>query len=138
MKYHDPGTITKQSHPNLVALAMKIFPDYRGRKFGARVQERYRVWDFWDGGSRTYTQFVDLRTGKTVPSGAIPETLRQKAGNPFGLAITDEFPLPEYLAVVEHRISCGKDVGLRVILPPTHQGMLTGDRPSLVSQTEEG
>jgi len=52
-RYQNPNAITKQTHPTLIALAMLVYPNYRGRKFEAVVRERYRVWDCWDGGSRS-------------------------------------------------------------------------------------
>lgn len=118
--------ITRHSHPRVVAILLKAYPDYRGRLFTVHVQTQYRVWDFWDGGSRTYTAFVHLPTGRIAGSETIPQALRQTQGNWFNLPITGSFDLPGDVAVAEHRISCGVDRGLCLVLRPEAAASLLG------------
>ena len=109
--------VTKASHGDAVRLMMLAFPSYRGRKFYIDVSESVYIRDFWDGGSRDYARFLHIPSGQIVGSDAIPMSMRQKAGNWFGLPIAEGTLRPD-VALVEHSISCGKDCGLTLTLHP--------------------
>lgn len=99
-------------------LRQSVCPAYRGRdSVRVRVQESVRVHDYWDGGGRTYAYFVDLQTRRVLSSDAILQEARQTMSNPFGLAMVT-ITLRPGVALVEHSIFCGKDVGLSLIVHP--------------------
>lgn len=80
--------------------------------------ETYSMHDYWDGGSRARCVFIDLVSGKVLPSSAIPREQRQQKGNPFNLPIADITLTPRY-AIVVHSTFCGKDMGYRIYIHPT-------------------
>jgi hypothetical protein len=101
------------------------FPTWKGRRpIHVEQAESLQIMDFWDGGSRDYTVFLDLATMRVVSSQTIPPGLRQKAGNPYTLVIA-KVPIPPGIAIVQHVISCGKDAGLRVYVNPADSPRLT-------------
>lgn len=110
------------SDPTIKQIVAQCYPAYKGRRpVRIDVRETHRVWDFWDGGSRDYTVFYDLGTGRVAPSSAIKavEGMTQKQGNWFNLPISDgPVTIPPGVIVVIHSIFCGKDVGIRIIVRP--------------------
>lgn len=62
---------------------------------------------YWDGGSRTTYTFINLETWQTAP-------LPVECTNPFRQAAYASYILPFNIAVLEHHILCGKDMGLEL------------------------
>jgi len=111
-----------------VAKFVKHFPSYKGRRpIKVREAKSYRVSDYWDGGSRTYTYFVDANTGTMLLDSEVGFQV-QTAANPFNLRL-GSVELRPGVAVVEHSIFRGKDVGLRVILHPDDYAKFNEDKP---------
>ena len=117
--YHPP---IKVNAAEPAARLMKAsFPDYRGRKYRIVVTEGpISLNSHWAGGSRDYFQVVRLADGAavTVPqngSGFEPASVNQ------GLipALQERLPAPG-IAVVEHSIFCGKDIGLTLHVHPSN------------------
>lgn len=94
------------------------FPGATSRRtVKVEARESYHVADYWDGGSRDETVFVNLDSLSAVSSEALPRETRQTAGNPYSLPIADVKVLPGF-AIVVHVIFRSKDLGYRVILHP--------------------
>jgi hypothetical protein len=100
------------NHPEVIALAQKAYPDYRGKKYRVEVRERINVQSYWDGGSRSYFKFIRLDGS--------PDTVTIPAQSAFDPQIkgADSVPLVSGLACVEHTYFCGKDMGIRVHVHP--------------------
>jgi hypothetical protein len=82
----------------------RAFPDAKSRRTVlVSFRNKVHVSDFWDGGSRTYTRFLDMRTGAVLSADDIPKGQRQVRGNPYGLPIAD-VELSPHIAVVEHTL----------------------------------
>ncbi len=86
-------------------------------------KEIYRLWNFWDGGSKTTSMFIDLSTMRTISAEEIPKEKLQKQGNPYNLPIANCTMYP-HIIVVEHNIFCGKDVGYRLVVHPILSKMI--------------
>ena len=95
-------------------IVRRAFPGAKSRRtVKIRAARSHRVADYWDGGSRDYSVFLELGTLRTMSSDAIPREVRQEASNPFNLPIADVILTPGF-CVVEHTIFCGKDLGYRI------------------------
>lgn len=106
-------------------IATTAYPDYKGRKFFAKIQERpIDTRSYWDGGSRDYFVFVDLRNGRTM--GVPAQSAYDKP-----MANADAIILPEHCACVRRKIFCGKEMGLTVIFPS--QAVLNSCEQSLLA-----
>jgi hypothetical protein len=93
---------------------------YAGHKFKAVVCESLTIpctAGLWDGGSRDLYQAVDLATGQRHSG-----TFQNEA--PWGDRKDREVALVPGLAIVEHSIFCGKDMGLTFYLHPTNAAAL--------------
>jgi hypothetical protein len=107
----------KKSDPTVASLVRLCYPEYRGRrKVKVFSKQRYRVHDFWDGGSRDYVEFVHLPTGSLLSLAEIDFEGQDKA-NPFALDMGYANLTPD-VAAVENTIFCGKDLGIRIYLHP--------------------
>ena len=91
----------------LKAIAKYVYPEYRGRKLRIERADTYRMQNYWDGGSRSYVKALDLATGRV--SEAAPSS-----GNPFNDIAHAVVAIPPGIALVEHSIFCGKDIGITV------------------------
>lgn len=111
----NPNAISPTS--SLARLARAAFPRYHGRTYQYRIADTVHVHDYWDGGSRTYVNFVNICTGQMLTSAAMPDDARQHAGNLFNLPVGEARLQPGTVAV-EHGIFCGKDIGLIVVIHP--------------------
>lgn len=86
------------------------FPGYRGRKISSEHTGSVSIYGtYWDGGSRNEFVAVELATMRAQPMAA---SLRDPVE--FGGMRGGSVVVPEGFAIVEHSISCGKDVGCRV------------------------
>lgn len=100
---------------DISSLIRLAFPEAKSRRpVHISFRKNYNVSDYWDGGSRTYTAFVDLHTMQAISSQALPKSARQVMSNPFNLPI-GEVILSNNHCVIEHSIFCGKDMGYRII-----------------------
>jgi hypothetical protein len=81
------------------------------RNVKVRVAETYHVNDYWSGGSRDECRFVKLDTLDVISADQV-EAIRN---NPYRLPSGEVAVLPG-IAVVEHCIFQGKDLGYRVYL----------------------
>ena len=94
------------------------FPEYNGQKFAVEVKERLTLHDLhWDGGTRNEYVAVKLASG---------ESSRAKVANaPWSeRAEGASVDIPPGIAIVEHSIFCGKDIGIRVYLNPANAAKL--------------
>ena len=91
-------------------LFRSAFPSYNGRKFQLRgVDGPVDLRSYWDGGSRDYYALVRF-------DGAVLDMPAQSAFDP-AVPSAGAYNIPEGVAVVEHSIFCGKDMGLTIIVP---------------------
>ena len=109
-------------------LAMRAFPEYRGRRFKLCIlddtgDDKISVslyGGYWDGGSKSYYRFLRLdQTGKTL---AMP-TAHPYFDKDNARAQEGAF-LISGVALVEHSIFCGKDMGLTVTIHPRNAAKL--------------
>lgn len=117
---------TKENAPEIVALALRAFPEYNGKKFHLSVFTPMILASGWEGGSRDTYRFVPLfgSAMMQVPdNGAHP---LQNGGETCKLDV-----LPEGVALVRHCIFCGKDLGLVVYLSEANMTRLLPDKVSL-------
>lgn len=99
----------RRSHPEVKALLALTYPEYTGRSIVLAQQDRYHMADYWDGGSRTYVTAVDLATMRTHAPASFAHT-------PFAKGAHGSFDIPDGVAMVEHVIYCGRDLGIRVVV----------------------
>jgi len=105
-------------------LANVAFPSYRGRKFKWTVAEEVEMPDTaWSGGSRSTYAGVNLTTRR---SATLPNFNPSEFGGP---PTTPVVPVRPGMAIVEHSIFCGKDMGLTFYVHPS-------DAPRLLPPTE--
>jgi hypothetical protein len=98
----------------------KADPEYRGRSIKLVIQDYVCVTDLiWGGGTRSVYRAVnlaDLRASRDTRFLPFPEVTRMEG----------TYPVPDMVAIVEHTIFCGKDLGLRIYINPANvaPGML--------------
>lgn len=113
---------TEYKFSEVQSIVRAAFPGAKSRRpVRIRTSQTYRVRDYWDGGSRTESVVISLETGRSVQLSQLG-FVQQTMGNPFGL-VMGEFPMTEKLMVVEHVISCGKDLGYRLVFHPSKEDM---------------
>lgn len=101
--------LEKKDVPEVI---LNVYPEYRGTKFKVETCESVSLINaYWDGGSRTTYQAVNLDTGGVFP--AVGE-LR----NPFRVPTAPTVDLPPRTAIVAHSIFCGKDMGITIYARP--------------------
>jgi hypothetical protein len=107
----------KKSDPKVAHIIQATYPNYKGRR-KVRVQKResYHVTDYWDGGSRNYVQFFNVRTGQNVAIESV-DYEQQEQSNPFGLRL-GTVRLSSDVVAVENTIFCGKNLGIRIYVHP--------------------
>jgi hypothetical protein len=116
--------ITKGSHPAIVKLMQKTYPDYKGRKFYLEVKEgEIDCTSYWDEGSRTYYKFV--RTDGKVFEAPINTApwIQVKENRKIKL-------IPGLCCITES-IFCGHLCGLTIMFCPE-------DMPKQLTTSEEG
>lgn len=93
------------SDSEIQELARIAYPDYHGRHF--RIEEftgPMNLSSYWGDGSRNYYVIMNLVTKKAEP---IPQGGSGHGDTPYRMS-----SLPENIAVVEHTIYMGKDLGI--------------------------
>lgn len=94
--------------------------DYSGHKFQIRVADSVEVGGvdaYWSGGTRSQFALIHLGTGKTMPHG-------QNVGNGLSPRNATVRLHGDNVAVVEHTIFCGKDLGLTFHIHPNNAAEL--------------
>lgn len=96
---------------DVASFIRRYFPEAKSRRpVKVSVRKSYHVSDYWDGGSRNYAVFVNLRTGENVDPKQVQQLTEGHVYHlPYG-----SVELSEGFAVIEHCIFCGKDLGYRV------------------------
>lgn len=100
------------------------FTSYKGRKLKAVVCEKVTLSDtYWSGGTRSTYTAMQLSTGERVA------IARNSAPSIFGTDYDGtNFPLKPDIAIVEHSIFCGKDMGLTFYVHPDNAAKLLPDQ----------
>jgi hypothetical protein len=107
-------------------LASLIYPDYKGRKFGFYEQEVYHLENYWDGGSRTYSVAIDFKGNSVMmPS--------QESQNPYRKEAHQDFVIPGGVGILEHRIFCGKDLGIYLVLGKDQTNLFSNSYQNLLT-----
>lgn len=105
--------------PNMVPAALRR--GYDGKKFKANVCEQMTIpatAGLWEGGSRDKYSVVQIETGREI------EPVNHNAA-PWNSSRHDvTVKLEPGIAVVEHSISCGKDMGLTFYVHPDNAAKL--------------
>lgn len=109
--------------PEVRKIALAAFPGYSGRKFVLMPDTgaARHLHTYWDGGSKSDYALLELATLRKVqihdPS--------PSPGAPYGGVAA--FPgLRPGFVLVEHRISCGKDMGITIHVLPLNLTPLLG------------
>ncbi|RKY80843.1 hypothetical protein DRQ07_05165 [candidate division KSB1 bacterium] len=99
------------------SIALKGFPNYKGFKFSYHICNNpvITVRSYWDGGSRTYFNFVNFNSS---------EKLKVLEERKEGLHTCKKVELIPGWALVEHSFFCGKDTGLTVLFHSSDKNML--------------
>lgn len=102
--------------PEVRALCLAAFPDYKGRKFSvSQFHPGMSITSMWGGGSKNSYALVDIISCKVVP---LPE----------GFGKLDA--LADGIALVEYCIFAGKHLGCRAYVRPENLTPLLGDATS--------
>jgi hypothetical protein len=99
--------------PNMVPANLRR--GYDGKKFKARVCESMTIpitAGLWDGGSRDTYQIIRLEDG------ALLEPINHNAAPVNGERCEIKVKFEPGIAVIEHSITCGKDMGLTFYVHP--------------------
>jgi hypothetical protein len=107
-------------------LALKLF-SYKGRKFNVIAATNYQLRNYWDGGSKA-TVFAVLREGLKVSTPSV------KTNDPANKQAHACFEIPPGVFLIEHIISCGKDIGITIVVRPDE--LDTGTLPPAPDVTE--
>ena len=109
------------NEPGVRALASAAFPSYAGRKFDFQANETVSLTGgFWDGGSKSTYVAIDLATKRVSPSRDLYHVSSEGAPT---------VSLQPGTAIVEHRVFCGKDMGITFHIHPE-------DSPKLLPATD--
>lgn len=118
----DPSKLRTSDH-RVKELIQRTYPEYRGRKVKIVQRDTYHMSDYWSGGSRTYVVAVNLANMQV-------EHHKGVSSNPFNDSAHDSFSIPDGVAMVEHVIFCGKDLGIRInVNANTYPKMLPSHEP---------
>lgn len=106
--------ITEKSAPEVVVLGRRAFPSYTGKQFKFQPFKGPKsLASYWSGGSRD--SFVFVAINPTV-TGKIH--IGDNGGHPAQPDAQSIEKLALGVALVEHTIFCGKDMGLTIYLNP--------------------
>src|SRR5208282_5018879 len=125
---------------NTIYLDSKDVPQYlrdgyTGKKFKAVVTDSITVPQdagVWGGGSRDTYRFVELATGRSVPSPCQQSAPWSQERQEFNS------PLPAGIAMVEHSMFCGKDMGLTFYVHPDSAAKLLPATGEPLTETQDG
>lgn len=115
--------------PRAKEVGLIAFPEYRGRKFRLEYRDSVTLHGrYWSGGSKSDWMAVNLETRQAFA----PEIGGFENPPQFGGLRSDpKIDIPPGVAIVEHVIFCGKDLGLRVYVRGNTPLPLGGDTKSL-------
>jgi hypothetical protein len=100
------------------SVALRAFPNYKGRKIRADWSGRVSFYDLnWSGGTRNQYRSVHLSDGQTRSMPNLAPWVNPIEGQSAAI--------PPGCAVVEHSMFCGRDLGLRVYFPSSDGRVLT-------------
>ena len=114
--------------PNQVPSTLK--GNYCGKKFKAVITDTVTVPSdagIWGGGSRDTFTFIEIATGRSIPSPCQDTAPWDNRRQEFSGT------LPAGVAMVEHSIFCGKDMGLTFYLRPENAQKLLPERVELTA-----
>jgi len=110
------------SEPGVKELGQAV--GYSGRKYAFKAVEEVQMNStYWDGGSRSTWTAVKLSTRQVVP---LPRFGPPQFGGPQSIP---PIPLEQDMAIVEHSIFCGKDMGLTIYIHPS-------DSPQMITEPD--
>ena len=113
--YSNPMTTTYLTRNEIPAVIRGAFPGYTGPKWKVNVCTQVHLTGMeWGGGSRSQYHAVDLATGAVAL--------------PIAAATVD---LPAGVAIVEHVMFCGKDMGCTIYLRPENAAPLLPAPPTV-------
>lgn len=123
---------------NAIYLDAKDVPQYlrgsyTGRQFKAIITDSITVPQdagVWGGGSRDTYRFVELSTGRSIASPCQKTAPWDSTRQEFNA------PLPPGIAMVEHTMFCGKDLGLTFYVHPDSAAKLLPDTSATQELTE--
>jgi hypothetical protein len=118
-----PDAIMKQ-------IAGVAYPDYNGRKFRVQIaQSPLDVRSYWEGGSRSYYVFVDMRDLSHMRVMDVP----QQSAFDKAIPNADRVTIPTGFVCVQHTIFQGHDLGLTFHVSPADAPKMleSADRPDL-------
>lgn len=130
-KYIDPIK-AKDLPPVTLNFIKKIgrmaYSGYSGRKWALEFGTSYQMENYWDGGSKTYSMAVNLKTLEIVAPSSMTT-------NPMNQAAHARFDIPMGFAIIEHVYFCGKDAGIRLVIRPDETSVI-GYVPRLPEPSE--
>jgi hypothetical protein len=104
----------KLTAKDIPPMLRNVFPEYHGRKWRANVTTNVQMYDtYWSGGTRNQYRAVNLETGMIGEPGS----------GAFGNFLDPREPtveLPPGVAIVEHSMFMGKDVGITIHVHPSN------------------
>lgn len=93
--------------PEIKSIALKAFPSYSGKKFRVETfRGPMNLSSYWSDGSKSSYVIVNMANDKAK---AVPDSGAIQTGKPFQMTT-----LPDGMAVVEHSISRGIDMGITI------------------------
>ena len=118
--------------PNMVPAALR--GGYQGKKFKACVCTDMTIPNdagLWSGGTRDVYSVVRLEDGKSMPATS------WQGSHPYGQQRQDTtVKLEPGIAVVQHSMFCGKDMGLTFYVHPDNAAKLIPAQPTMLTAHE--
>lgn len=103
--------------PAIRKMVRACYPQWKGRKIKIEPATRYQMMDYWSEGSRNYVTAYHLESGATKHPSAMTHS-------PYNQAAHAEVQIPEGIALVEHAIFAGRDMGIRIYVNPANLAKL--------------
>lgn len=98
-----------RSNKEVKSLLQATYPEYKGRKIRLETRDTYQMENYWSGGTKHEVMAYDLATGKvSYPNG--------NTTNPMTGIAHSEITIPDGVALVEHTIFCGHDIGITIMV----------------------
>jgi hypothetical protein len=103
----------KISDPIVKDIVKRAFPEYRGRTVKMAIWYDQMLYTWWNEGSKSEYALFDMADGNLR---GVTHTFHPLYD--AGITVPPKFALPENHILVEHRIFCGKDVGITIWVRP--------------------
>lgn len=108
------ATTIKVSRHQVWGLVSKVYPEYTGRKFSVRFTDKVWLHDLhWSGGTRHEYAMVSTSGESTRANYNLIAPWDNKDEG-------KQIDIPKHIAIVEHIIFCGKDLGIVINLHPSN------------------